>query len=114
MSIGSKIKNIRIGLGLTVGFLSAEIGVSRSYFTLMENGKRRLPKRLVKKLAKAFKLPKGTVYDWYLEQELTAAGIKDKKSHKLIKKVLKMSPKEKESLLKVFKEEKTPPRPPKR
>jgi len=114
MSIGSKIKNIRIGLGLTVKFLSQELGVSRSYLTLIENGERRLPKRLVGKLVKAFKLPKETVYDWYLEQELREMGITNKKSHKLIKKVLKMAPKEKESLLKVFKEEKTPPRPPKR
>jgi len=107
MSIGTKIKNIRIGLGLTVGFLSTEIGVSRSYLTLMENGERRLPKRLVEKLAKAFRLPKETVYDWYLEQELGKAGITNKKSHELIKKVLKMTPKEKESLLKVLRGEKT-------
>lgn len=93
-------------MGLTVGFLSTEIGVSRSYLTLMENGKRRLPKRLVGKLAKVFKLPKATVYDWYLEQELRAAGITDKKSHELIKEILKMTKEEKESLLKVLKEEK--------
>lgn len=101
MTIGPKIKNIRLGLGLTVEFLSAEIGVSPSYLTLIENGKRRLPKRLVGKLAKAFKLPKETVYDWYLEQELKAAGITNKKSHELIKRVLKMTLKEKESFLKV-------------
>lgn len=101
--IGLKIKNIRMGLGLTAGTLSQELGVSRSYLTLMENEERRLPKRLVGKLAKAFKLPKETVYDWYLEQELEAAGITNKKSHELIKKVLKMTPKEKESLLKVLK-----------
>lgn len=114
MIIGSKIKNVRIGLGLSVGFLSAEIGVSRSYLTLIENGKRRLPKRLVEKLAKAFKLPKETVYNWYLEQELGKTGITDKKSHELIKKVLKMTPGEKESLLKVLKEEKIGSTPPKR
>lgn len=106
--IGLKIKNIRLGLGLTVESLSQELGVSRTYLTLMENGKRPLPKRLVTKLAKAFKLPKSTVYDWYLEQELKEVGIKDKKSHQLIKKVLKMTAKEKESLLKVLKGEKSP------
>lgn len=103
-----------MGLGLTVGTLSQELGVSCSYLTLMENGKRRLPKKLVGRLAKAFKLPKETVYEWYLEQELRTVGITNKKSHEIIKKVLKMTPKEKESLLKVLKEEKTPPRPPRK
>lgn len=107
MTIGPKIKTIRVGLGLTVEFLSTEIGVSRSYLTLIENRKRRLPKRLVGKLAKAFRLPKETVYDWYLEQELREAGITDKKTHELIEKVLKMTTEEKESLLGVLKGEKT-------
>lgn len=107
MITGPQIKNIRIGLGLTVGFLSAEIGVSRSYLTLIENGKRRLPKKLVGRLAKAFKLPKKTVNNWYLEQELRKAGITNKKSHELIKNVLKMTPEEKESLLTVLRDEKT-------
>lgn len=95
-----------MGLDLTVESLSQELGVSRSYLTLIENGERRLPKRLVGKLAKAFKLPKLTVYDWYLEQGLREAGVTDKKSHELIKKVLKMTPREKESLSKVLKERK--------
>lgn len=54
-------------------------------------------------MAKAFKLPKLTVYDWYLEQGLREAGVTDKKSHELIKKVLKMTPKEKENLSRVLK-----------
>lgn len=103
-----------MGLGLTVDFLSQELGVSRSYLTLMENGKRRLPKRLVGKLSKAFKLPKKTVHEWYLEQALREVGITNKKSYELIKKMLKMTPKEKESLLKVLKGERTSPRPPKK
>jgi len=114
ISISSKIKNIRIGLGLTVEDLSQKIGVSRTYLTLIENNERRLPKRLVGKLAKAFNLPKETVYDWYLEQELKEAGIKDKKSHRIIKEILKMTPKEKESLLKVLKGEKIASRRPKK
>lgn len=111
---GTKIKNMRLGLGLTVGALSQTLGISRSYLTLIENGKRRLPKQLVRKLAKALHLTKNTVYGWYLEQELREVGITDKKSHELIKKVLKMTLKEKESLLKVLKEEKIVPRPPRR
>ena len=107
ISIGLKIKNIRIGLGLTVGTVSEALGVSRTYLTLIENGERRLQKRQVGKLAKAFRLPKGTIYEWYLEQELRKAGIKDKKSYELIKKVLKMTPEEKESLLKVLKTRQT-------
>lgn len=96
-----------MGLGLTVDSLSRELGGSRSYLTLIENGQRRLPKHLVSKLAKAFKLPKNTIYDWYLEQELGAMGIKEKKSYEIIKKVLKMTIKEKESLLRILKGEKS-------
>lgn len=104
--IGLKIKNIRTSLELSVYFLSQELGVSRSYLTLIENGERRLPKKLVGKLARALKLSKETVYGWYLEQELKTIGIADKKSHELINKVLGMTSKEKESLLKILKNHK--------
>lgn len=77
-------------------------GVSRSYLTLIENGERRLPKSLVGKLAKALLLPKHTIYDWFLEQELTETEITDTKSHELIKEVMKMTTKEKQSLLTVL------------
>lgn len=103
MSIGLKIKKIRTDLGLSVKTLSSQAGVSRSYLTLVENGERRLPKRLVGKLARTLKIPKETVYEWYLEQELTRAGIRSKESHQLIKMVLKMTVKEKESLLTILK-----------
>ena len=106
MFIGLKIKKIRIGLNLTVWSLSQKLGVSRSYLTLMENGERRLPKRLIGKLAKALRISEKTDYEWYLEQELRGAGITDKKSHELIKSVLKMTSREKESLLTILKGEK--------
>ena len=111
---GAKIKNIRLGLGLTVEDLSQKLGISRSYLTLVENEKRRLPEQLVAKFAKAFRLSKEVVYGWYLEQELREAGITDKKTHELIKRVLKMTPPEQESLLQVFREEKNAPLPPKK
>lgn len=114
MSIGLKIKKIRIGLDLTVWSLSQRLGVSRSYLTLMENGERHLPKKLVGKLAKALRLSEETIYDWYLEQELRGVEITDKKSYELIKKVLKMTPEEKESLLKVLREEKNASYPPRK
>ena len=103
MSIGLKIKKIRIDLGFSVKTLSNQTGVSRSYLTLIENEERPLPKRLVEKVAEALKLSKETVYEGYLEQELARVGIKRKESHELIKKILKMTIKEKESLLTVFK-----------
>lgn len=103
MYIGLKIRKARVGLKLTVRLLAVELGISHGYLTLIENRKRPLPKELVAKLARVLKLPKATVYDWYLEQELTRAGIKDKKSHDLIKKILKMTVVEKESLLRVLK-----------
>lgn len=102
MSIGLKIKKIRLNLGLSVKTLSNQTGVSRSYLTLIENGKRHLPKRLVNKLARVLRLSKEIVYGWYFEQELITLGIKDKKSHELIKEVMKMTPKEKQSLLTVL------------
>lgn len=107
MPIGLKIKKIRIDLDLSVETLSSQVGVSRSYLTLIENGERRLPKKLVGKLASALKIPKETVYEWYLEQELNEVGITGKKSHELIQEVLKMTPKEKESLLGVLRDEKS-------
>lgn len=113
-NIDIKIKNIRLGLGLTVGTLAKRLGISRSYLTLMENGERRLPGQLVAKFAKSFRLSQEIVYDWYLEQELKDAGITNKKSHELIKTVLKMTSPEKESLLKVLKEEKIVPPPPRK
>lgn len=103
MSIGPEIKKVRLGLKLTTRILAVELGVSRSYLTLVENSRRRLPKKLVSKLAGVLKLPEETVYEWYLEQELTRAGIKGKESHDLIKRVLKMTIKEKESLLTILK-----------
>jgi len=70
---------------------------------LIERGKRYLPKKLVGKVASALKIPEGTVYEWYLEQELIRVGIRDKRSHDLIKRILKMTVKERESLLIVLK-----------
>ena len=106
MSIGLKIKKIRIDLGFSVKTLANQIGVSRSYLTLIENGERRIPKRLIGNLAKALSLPGETIYEWYFEQELSEVGITDKKSYELIQEILKMTPKEKESLMRVLKDEK--------
>ena len=91
MSIGLKIKKIRVDLGLSVKTLSSQIRSSRSYLTLIENGNRPLPKRLVEKVAKALKLPKKTVYEWYLEQEFKKMGFTDKRSLQLIQKFLRES-----------------------
>lgn len=88
MSIGLKIKKIRIDSGFSTKTLSKQTGVSRSYLTLIENGDRPLPKRLVEKVAEALNLPKKTVYEWYLEQELKRMGFTDKRSLRLIQKLL--------------------------
>ncbi|MBU0569278.1 helix-turn-helix domain-containing protein [Patescibacteria group bacterium] len=106
LPIGVKIKKARIHLDLTIRLLAARIGVSHSYLILIEKGQRHFPKRLAEKLAKALRLDRETVHEWYLEQELTRAGIKNKKSHELIKRVLRMTTKEKESLLGVLRDEK--------
>lgn len=95
MSIGLRIKKNRIDLGLSAKTLSNQIGVSRSYLTLIENGERHLPKKMVGKLAQALRVPKETVYEWYLDQKLAEVGIRDKKSQHLIKVVLNMTIKRK-------------------
>lgn len=89
MSIGLKIKKVRVDLGLSVKTLSSQTGASRSYLTLIENGDRPLPKRLVEKVAEALKLPQKTVYEWYLEQELKRMGFTDKRSLQLVQKLLR-------------------------
>lgn len=107
MSAGTKIKRTRLNQKLTVRVFASKLGVSHSYLILIESGERCLPKKLVAKVASALKLPKETVYEWYLEQELTRAGVKDRKSHDLINRILKMTVKEKESFLTVLKIQQT-------
>lgn len=42
-------------------------GISRSYITLIENGKRNPGKKILPKIAAALQLQPAIVLDWYLE-----------------------------------------------
>jgi len=84
--------------------LSKKLRISKTYLTLIENNKRPLPKKIIKRLSLIFSIPHEMVYGWYLSQELEGLGIKDKKSHNLIHQILKMPEQDKADLLKSFKE----------
>lgn len=84
---GENIRHTRISLGLSTQSLSAKLGISRSYLTLIEIGKRPLPKSLFRSLSASLKLPRKTVREWYIQQGLQ--GIVNKKTLTLILSILK-------------------------
>lgn len=47
--------------------LAKKCGISRSYITLMENGKRLPGKKVIPKIANALDLKTNVVINWYLE-----------------------------------------------
>ena len=67
MGFGKNIKFERKKNNLSTEELAALCGVSRSYITLIENGKRLPGKKVLLKLAVAFKLPPHDLVNWYLE-----------------------------------------------
>lgn len=73
--IGEKLKQARLKTGTSVEKLASKIGISHSYLTLIENDQRYLPKRLIKKLTQLLELPSQTIYHWYVDQELSRAGV---------------------------------------
>jgi transcriptional regulator with XRE-family HTH domain len=99
--VGENIRHTRISSGLTTQFLSSKLGISRSYLTLIENGIRPIPKRLINPLASSLNLPQNTIKEWCLEQ--TLSGTVDKKSLNLIKLVLRLPPEQKSHLLSILK-----------
>jgi transcriptional regulator with XRE-family HTH domain len=64
---GEQLRKERKNLGLTVQVLSEICETSRSYITLIENGKRLPGKTILPKIAVALKLKTATVLNWYLE-----------------------------------------------
>lgn len=67
---GKRIQKRRHECHLTAQQLAHAIGVSRSYLTLIETGKRTLPKRLVIPLARQLKVKEQVIYDWFLDEQL--------------------------------------------
>jgi transcriptional regulator with XRE-family HTH domain len=64
---GEQLRSERIKQGKTALNVAKACKVSRSYITLIENGKRLPGKKNISKIATALKLETGTVLNWYLE-----------------------------------------------
>lgn len=52
---------------LSANNLAEKCGISRSYITLMENGKRLPSKKIIPKIALALNIKTNIVINWYLE-----------------------------------------------
>lgn len=64
---GEQLRLERKKQGLTVQMLAEACGTSRSYITLIENGKRSPGKKILPKIAIALNLKTVVVLNWYLE-----------------------------------------------
>jgi len=64
---GEQLREERKKQGLTVEMVAQACGTSRSYITLIENGRRLPGKKILSKLAAALKLKNTVVLNWYLE-----------------------------------------------
>ena len=69
MKFAENIRAKRESLGLTAEELATRVHVSRSYITLLENGKRIPGKTLLPKIARALKLEKSVIVEWYLAEQ---------------------------------------------
>lgn len=66
-SLGGQLQRERKRRGLTAEMIAKSCGISRSYVTLIENGKRLPGKKNIPKIADALQVKTGTVLNWYLE-----------------------------------------------
>ena len=69
MKFAENLRAKRESLGLTAEELANRVHVSRSYITLLENGKRLPGKTLLPKIARALKLEKSVIVEWYLAEQ---------------------------------------------
>ena len=69
MIFAENLRAKRESLGLTAEELANRVHVSRSYITLLENGKRLPGKTLLPKIARALKLEKDVIVKWYLAEQ---------------------------------------------
>lgn len=68
MRFGERLYKKRKSLGLSAEDLSKKSGISRSYVTLMENGKRMPGKKVIPRLAEALNIKVVDIVNWYLEE----------------------------------------------
>ena len=62
MDIGDRIRSIRLQKGIKATDVANQVGVGKSYLSLLEHGKRRLSADLVAKIAKVLGVPVATLY----------------------------------------------------
>lgn len=79
MSFAKNLRAERKKLGLSTQELAKKVGISRSYITLLENGKRPPTKTIITKIAKGLGVKSWVIEEWFLEDQLKKLGIKDKK-----------------------------------
>lgn len=67
MHFGGHLLLQRKKLNISADELAKEIGISRSYVTLMENGKRLPSAKIIPEISRALMIKTSTVINWYLE-----------------------------------------------
>jgi len=67
MLFGERIRTERKKYDLSAEALAKACGISRSYITLIENGKRLPGRKVIPKIALALKLKTTIIINWYLE-----------------------------------------------
>lgn len=80
MSFAKNLRIERKKLGLSAEELAERVGVSRSYITLLESGKRSPTKTIVAKIAKGLGVESWLVEEWFLEDKFKKFGIEDEKT----------------------------------
>lgn len=68
MLFGDNLYTARKKCDLSAKELAKACGISRSYVTLIENGKRLPSKKIIPKIAEALNLKTNVVINWYLEE----------------------------------------------
>lgn len=64
---GNQLRKERKKQGKTTEKVAKACGVSRSYITLIETGRRLPGRKVIPKIAAALRIKTGTVLNWYLE-----------------------------------------------
>lgn len=75
MFFAENLRTKREELGLSAEELANRIHISRSYITLLESGKRVPGKSLLPKIARALRVEKALVVEWYLADQKEKLGV---------------------------------------
>lgn len=67
MYVGSKLRKLRLQLDITQKEMATSVGLSTSYFTAIEIGKRKITKKMIEKLVEKYKIDK----DYFFKETTT-------------------------------------------